>query len=120
MTRAWEIDAAEWQDVEEIFPQAYGSAAVQAIGANGVKVASEEAARLASMTVHEVPVYRQTGKIDGSIRPFEDALKPSRAVIIVKEPCYVGEVDGPKHLYILKLEGGEQESLGRSLDSSLE
>lgn len=116
VTRAWVIDEAEWQDVEEIFPLAYSGSAAQAIGANGVKVSLEEAARLASLTVQEVPVYGQTGKLDSVVRPFSDALKPSKAVMPAKEPYFVGEVDGPKHLYILKLEGGEEEWLGRPVD----
>ena len=42
------------------------------------------------------------------------ALKPSRALKPPSSPYWVGETDGPKHLYILKLSGGISIYLGRS------
>lgn len=116
VSRAWIIDEAEWQDVDDIFAETYGRSSAEAIGANGVRLSDEEAARLADLTVHEVPVYGQTGKLDSVVRPFSDALKPSRAVIPAKEPYFVGEVDGPKHLYILRLVGGVANWLGEPVD----
>lgn len=75
-----------------------------------------EIARLADLMVREVPFYGQTGKLDGAVRPFSDALKPSRAVIPAKEPYFVGEVDGSKHLYILRFAGGVANWLGEPVD----
>lgn len=114
-TRAWVIDEAEWTAVEEIFPNAYGSSVAQAIGANGVEVSRDEVANIGALTVYEVPVYGQTGKIDSAVRPLSEALSPSRAVMPAKEPFFVGEVDGPKHLYVLRLEGGVSEWLGQDV-----
>lgn len=59
---AWIIDEAEWQDVDDIFAETYGRSSAEAIGANGVRWLDEEAARLANLTVQEVPVYDQTGE----------------------------------------------------------
>lgn len=50
------------------------------------------------------------------MRPFSDALKPSRAVIPAKEPYFFGDVDGPKHLFILRLVGGVANWLGEPVD----
>ncbi len=116
VSRAWIIDEAEWNDVDDIFAETYGGNSAELIGANGVRLTDAEAARLANLTVHEVPVYGQTDKLDSVVRPFADALKPSRAVIPAKEPYFVGEVDGPKHLYILRLVGGVSNWLGEAVD----
>ncbi len=116
VSRAWIIDEAEWQEVDDIFGETYGSNSAELIGANGVRLSDAEAARLSDLTVHEVPVYGQTGKLESAIRPFSDALKPSRAVIPAKEPYFVGEVDGPKFLYILRLKGGVANWLGEPID----
>lgn len=118
VVRAWRIDQADWLDVEDVFPSAYKGAAAQAIGANGVRVADIEAERLADMSVYEVPVYGQTGKLDSALRPLKEALKPSKAVQPAKEPYFVGEVDGPKYLYVLRLSGGVPEWTGEQGQSS--
>lgn len=104
----------DWRAVDELFPKAYGSAQAQFIGAQGVRVGSDEAGQLLSLTVYEVPVYRQTHAVDPTIQPLGSALKPSNAVPPAKKPYVVDEVDGPKHLYVLKLEGDLATYLGRS------
>jgi hypothetical protein len=113
VTRAWRIAEEDWKTVDKIFPKAYGSAHPEFIGSQGVRIDPDEARRLFSLTVYEVPVYGQTRSIDGAIQPFENALRPSKAVYPSKEPYWVGETDGPKHIYILKLEGDAAAYLDR-------
>lgn len=86
------------------------------IGANGVKLSDEEAARLAVLTMHEVPVCGQTEKLANAVRSFSGALKPSRADISEKQRFFVGELDGPKYLYIFQLEGGVANWVGDAVD----
>ncbi len=45
---------------------------------------------------------------------LEAALTPSRAIPPATQGYWVGETDGPKYLYILKLEGDVAAYLGRS------
>lgn len=116
-TRAWRVVPEEWKRVEELFPAAYGSAVPEAIGANGVPVSPVEAKRLFKLTVYEVPVYGQSGEVDPLIQTLHDALSPSRAVPPASKPYWVGETDGPKHLYILKLLGDVAAYLGRRADA---
>jgi hypothetical protein len=113
VTRAWRVAREDWAEVDELLPNTYTKERAEHIGAQGIQVSPEDVQRLLSLTVYEVPVYGQTGRVDGTIRPLEDALKPSNAVQPAKEPYWVGETDGPKHLYILKLEGDVAAYLGK-------
>ncbi|WP_077968173.1 hypothetical protein [Ensifer adhaerens] len=112
-TRAWRIVPEDWKPVDELFPQAYGSTNAELIGANGVPIHEEEAAALYELDVYEVPVYGQSAPVDPTIQTLESALAPSRAVRPPSSPYWVGETDGPKHLYILKLMGDIAAYLGR-------
>jgi hypothetical protein len=113
-TRAWRIAPEDWQPVETLLPQAYGSAHPEFIGASGVRVGAEESERLLELDVYEVPVYGQTEPVDPTIQTLQTALHPSRAVRPPSLPYWVGETDGPKHLYILELGGDTAAYLGRS------
>lgn len=112
-TRAWRIVPEDWRPVEELFPQAYRGSNAELIGANGVPVSADEAAELYELDVYEVPVYGQTEPVDPTIQTLESALSPSRAVRPASRPYWVGETDGPKHLYILRLVGNIGAYLGR-------
>jgi hypothetical protein len=112
-SRAWRIAEEDWKPVEELFPTSYYNDKARHIGAQGVQVQPDEAERLLALTVYEVPVYGQTHKIDSSVTTFENAIKPSKAVHPATEPYWVGETDGPKHLYILYLAGDIAAYLGR-------
>ena len=114
VTRAWRIIPEDWKRVEELFPSAYGGANPEFIGSSGVQISQEEAARLLELNVYEVPVYGQHKLIDRTIQPLDMALKPSRAVPPAQNPYLVGEVDGPKYLYILELKGDIAAYLGRA------
>ncbi|RDJ18361.1 hypothetical protein B5K05_01330 [Rhizobium phaseoli] len=113
-TRAWRVVPEDWKPVEELFPTAYKSAHPEFIGANGVKATADEAASLLELDVYEVPVYGRTEPIDPTIQTLETALSPSRAVRASSKPYWVGETDGPKHLYILRLTGDIATYLGRA------
>jgi hypothetical protein len=115
-TRAWRIVPEDWLSVEELFPQTYRSSNAELIGANGVPVSADEAAKLYELDVYEVPVRGQTEVVDPTIQTLESALSPSRAVSPASRPYWVGETDGPKHLYILHLAGNIAAYLGRRDD----
>ncbi len=116
-TRAWRIVPEDWRRVEDLFSDAYASAHPEFIGSSGVAVNTIEADRLLEMDVYEVPVYGQVQPVDTTISTLETALAPSRAIPPGTAPYIVGETDGPKHLYILKLEGDIAAYLGRSAQS---
>jgi hypothetical protein len=115
-TRAWRIIPEDWRPVDELLPDAYASANAEFIGSSGVRLSKVEAEKLLQLDVYEVPVYGQESRVDGAIRTLATALAPSRAVPPASEPYWVGETDGPKHLYILQLEGDVAAYLGRPID----
>lgn len=113
-TRAWRIVQEDWKPVEQLFPSAYASAHAEYIGSSGVQVDPVEAEHLLQLDVYEVPVYGQGNRVNGTIQTLESALSPSRAIPPATEPYWVGETDGPKHLYVLELSGDTSAYLGRS------
>lgn len=115
-TRAWRIIPEDWKRVDDLFPSTYGRYHPEFIGASGAEVTDEEAERLLQLDVTEVTVYRQAREIDPTIRTLDASLVPSRAVLPASKPYWVGETDGPKHLYILELTGGVSDYLGLDPD----
>lgn len=113
-TRAWRVVPEDWRPIEEILPTAYASADPQYIGSDGVSVPPEEAGALLALDVYEVPVYGQSGEIDTSITTLERSVSSGRAGPVATRPFWVGEPDGPRHLYIFTLEGDLSVWLGRS------
>ena len=104
-TRAWRVVPEQYKIVDDIFPDTYQGTNPELIGANGVRVLPYEAAKLFDLQVQEVPVYGNQRHIDTTIQSMGDAVAPSRAVLPASHPYIVGETDGPKHLYILRLNG---------------
>lgn len=113
-TRAWQIVPEDWMRVEDLFPSAYGSAQAEFIGASGVQVPRDEAERLLQLDVYEVRIYGSSQPVDPTIQTLDTAISPSRAVPLSSRPYWVGETDGPKHLYILELRGDIATYLGRT------
>src|ERR1035437_216352 len=120
VTRAWRIAPEEQVAVDQILPLTYASSSAEFIGSHGVPVDAGEIEKLKSLTVYEVPVYGEPQLVSSAIEPFRNALKPSQAVQPSKEPYWVGETDGPKHLYILQLTGDIVHYLGRSAEEVAE
>lgn len=115
-TRAWSIVPEDWKPVEHLLPNAYNSAHPEFIGASGVKVSAEEAGKLLQLDVEEVHVYGCNNSADPTIQTLQNSLRPSLAIPPPSAPYRVGETDGPKYLYILKLLGNTAVYLGCSPD----
>lgn len=112
-TRAWRIIPEEWRLVDDLLPQTYASAHALRIGGAGVPVNPDETERILRLEVEEASVFGVHRSVDPTIMPLHSALAPSRAVPAATAPYWVGETDGPKHLYILKLAGDVPAYLGR-------
>lgn len=105
VTRAWKIAREDQKRVDDLLPGTYKESNAEFIGAQGVPIIPNEVVRLLALTVYEVPVYGQTEKIKSAIGSLATALTPTSAIQPSKEPYWVGETNGPKHLYILRLLG---------------
>lgn len=117
--RAWWIDRKDWVDVETLLPKSYASANPQFIGGSGVLVPPDEALKLLELNVVETKLHGETGRLNSGLQTFGNVLKPTKAVYPAKEPYWVGETDGSKYLYILKLTGDIATYLART-DSEVE
>lgn len=113
-SRAWEIVEEDWQRIESIFPETYAGHNKQQIGARSVAISIGERANVADLTVRELSVYGQDGSDSEYLQPLSQALSPSKGVTPSTVPHMVKEADGPKYLYILRLEGDYSAYLGRS------
>lgn len=111
-SRAWELVETDWVDVETIFPLTYAANNKQLIGSKGVPVVAEERGKIYDLWVREVPVYGREWFETEHMGPFSEALHPSNAVTPSKQPTMMKEADGPKRLYVLRLEGNYAHFLG--------
>ena len=113
VTRAWYVVEEEWEKIDNVLPSTYSryDARFQ-IGPNGVPIIPEDIESLLNLTVYEVPVFGSQLDVEFGLQSLTNALKPSRAILPSKEPYWVGETDGPKHLYILNLIGDLKAYLG--------
>ncbi len=83
----------------------------------GKRLDPEEALKILTLNLYEVNVYKPNVCSQPKIERFafgaaQDVLTPSRPGPVSQSPYMVREAEGPKHLYILKLEGKTHEFLG--------
>jgi len=104
-TRAWEIPE-EWRpSIEEFANVTYSHDNAQTIARRCKRLTRAEAAKILDLTLREVPVYggNPVEILPPTIGPV--ALKTSKAGPVSQQPFMVREAEGPKHLYVLSLNG---------------
>lgn len=111
--RAWRIPTEDRPFVRDIFPVTHNDGANgTAIGSYGLRLEPEEALAILDLDLLEVPVYGGP-EVDVLVPgPAAKILSPSRPGPVSQFGHMVREAEGPKHLYILKLEGDERNLLG--------
>jgi hypothetical protein len=116
VVRAWRVSNSLPPLIEEFAPATYGTAHPQRIGGQGVAFAADEARKLLDIDVFEVPVYGSRSTFDPHIRRLGEQLRASKAVPRSTSPYIVDEIDGPKKLYVLLLNGSMPHFLGPHRD----
>jgi hypothetical protein len=112
--RAWQITPESRMPVQSFAPDTFSPGRAQFIGAQGMKLTSAEARRILDLDLVEVSVFGGP-PIDGFLPgPAAEVLKPSRPGPVSQAAHMVREAEGPKHLYILTLDGNADHLLGRS------
>jgi hypothetical protein len=112
--RAWQITPESRMSVQDFAPDTYSPGRSQVIGAQGMKLSRAEARRVLGLDLVEVPVFGGP-PIDGFLPgPAIEVLRPSRPGPVSQAPHMVREAEGPKHLYVLLLNGNADHLLGRS------
>ncbi|MDA5630856.1 MULTISPECIES: hypothetical protein [Agrobacterium] len=118
-TRAWRVTPESRMDVREFAPLATETEAWQHIGARGVKLSRQEALNILKLDLQEVDVYGENQIIGSSPGSAKEILAPSKAGPVSQTPFTTKESEGPKHLYVLKLEGDADVFLGKSTKGKL-
>lgn len=111
-TRAWRVSPESRMPVREFAPTATATEAWQHIGASGEPLTRQEALNILKLDLQEVDVYGETPIIASTVGTAREILAPSRAGPVSQSPHVTKEAEGPKHLYILKLEGDTDAFLG--------
>ena len=103
--RAWRITAESRCWVGEIAPRTYARENPQNIASRGARLDPSEAVGILDLDWLEVPV-RDGPAVEWAVPgPGRDVLSPSRPGPVSQAPHTVREAEGPKHLYVLRLQG---------------
>ena len=107
--RAWRIAPSHRPTIKEFAPTTYfaesGNSRATFLGSQGDRLTAEEARKLLKMTVEETTVYGEATRKEHSRGLFEDVLRPSRPGPVSQRSYDVEPAEGPKHLYVLEMQG---------------
>ena len=117
--RAWRIDTESRMTVEAFAPITYTPGHARIIGSGGRPLDLSEARRILDLDLEEVQLPGGPAIAAPLTGPASEILTPSRAGPVSQAPYLVPEAEGPKHLYILKLNGNPDAFLGRSASGQL-
>ncbi|AKI02264.1 hypothetical protein IMCC20628_03577 [Hoeflea sp. IMCC20628] len=117
-SRAWQIVDGAQPRIDLIAPETVGPSSGpgnmrQLIGRRGVRFAASEIANIRELPVIEVPCFGGRRTFNTTPQPLVRSVQTSSAVPRSSEPYTVQEDDGPKHLYMLQLDGDLSHFLGR-------
>jgi hypothetical protein len=110
--RAWRVMPESSIAVREFAPVATKNNAWEHIGAQGEPLTKQEALNILTLQLQEVDVYGEAPIIGSVTGIAKQILAPSRAGPVSQTPYTVKEAEGPKHLYILQLQGDTDAFLG--------
>ncbi len=111
-TRAWRVTPESRLTIREFAPQATATGAWQHIGAQGVPLSRQEALNILKLDLQETDVYGENPIIGSTPGNAKLVLAPSKAGPVSQRSFVTRESEGPKHLYVLKLEGDADAFLG--------
>jgi hypothetical protein len=115
--RAWQILPEQRPRIETFADISWRPEKGMHIGAQGVQLKGSEARKLLDLSMVEVDVYGASsiiGAAPGTLADVQQEFSPSRGIPSPSAPFTVRESEGPKELYILRLEGSAANFLGRT------
>jgi hypothetical protein len=119
VTRAWRVVGEPSAAVEDLAPDATKTKAWQSLGALGARLNEQEAQRFRKLKFEETSVYSRVQHISSPVESGNTSLVSSRAGPVPKTPHWVEPAEGPKRLYVLKLEGDANAFLNRPTGGKL-
>jgi hypothetical protein len=111
-TRAWRVTPETRMEIRAFAPDATATGAWQDIGARGVRLSRREALNILKLDLKEIAVYGENPILESSVGKAKAVFAPSRAGPVSQTPFVTKESEGPKHLYVLTLEGDTDAFLG--------
>ena len=105
MMRAWRVAPETAPLVSTFAHLTYDPAKGRAISRYSRRLKHEEAIKILDMDLLEVPVYGGANNFEPILASGKDLLSPSPAGPVSQSGFFCREAEGPKHLYILTLEG---------------
>jgi hypothetical protein len=111
--RAWKVTPETSPSVADFAPHTYSPGRSQVIGAQGMLLEAVEANNILGLDLVEVSVFGGPAIDLAVAAPAKLALKPSRPGPVSQTSYTVREAEGPKHLYVLELQGDADAYLGR-------
>ena len=117
--RAWKVTPETRPDITAFAPTTFTRGRAQVIGAMGLRVTADEARNLISLDLQEVTVFGGPAIDDCIAGPAAEILRPSKAGPVSSSGHWSREAEGPKHLYILKLDGVCDHFMGQPVGDKL-
>lgn len=118
-TRAWRVTPESRMEVSAFAPKATSTRAWQHIGSRGVPLSKQEALNILKLDLQEVEVYGQNPIIGSTPGRAKEVLAVSKAGPVSQTPFVTRESEGPKHLYVLKLQGDTDTFLGKPANGKI-
>lgn len=119
VTKAWRVTDEHRTDVESFAPETYSSTLAQSIGAHCKRMTFADAQNLLKLDLFEVPVFGGLPVGQFVEGPASEVLSPSKPGPVSKSAFETKESEGPKHLYVLQLEGDESHLLGEPVEDEI-
>ncbi len=113
-TRAWRVTPESRMHIEEFAPEATATKAWLHIARQAVPLSHSEAMNILKLDLQEVDVYGQDPIIGASPASAKEILSPSRPGPVSQNAFVTRESEGPKHLYLLVMQGDTDALLGRA------
>ena len=118
-TRAWRVAPESYVRVDDFADETYSLGAAQIIGSLGKHLTSREAAKLLDLVVIRTSVYGERAIEAASAVPGSLALTPSKAGPVSQQGHFAREAEGPKQLYVLRLDGNADAWIGRPANEAI-
>nr|WP_272212713.1 hypothetical protein [Marinicella sp. W31]MDC2878623.1 hypothetical protein [Marinicella sp. W31] len=111
-SRAWKVDLDPPPFVDDVLSGFVTQATGTLIGARGLPVIDpDHVANLLRLPIVEVPLFGNSTAGRNDRFELNQITKVSRAVHPPKEPYFIAEPNGPKHLYVMRLSCDPEEWL---------
>ena len=117
--RAWKVTPETRPMIRDFASETYTPGRARFIGAQGMRLTPDEARKILTLDLQEVPVFGGPTVDHCVAGPAAEILRPSKAGPVSATGHWHREAEGPKHLYILKLDGNGDHFMGEAIGDKL-